>query len=78
MAALIAVMVINVIVLALSAQQLRRPAAASDLAAVRQGAAALADYYASEIAELGLENNQAVRGCGGQIPVCIGAGPYRR
>ncbi|NLY51869.1 MAG: DUF881 domain-containing protein [Firmicutes bacterium] len=61
MAALIAVMVINVIVLALSAQQLRRPAAASDLAAVRQGAAALADYYASEIAELGLENNQAVR-----------------
>ncbi|NLY30920.1 MAG: DUF881 domain-containing protein [Firmicutes bacterium] len=61
MAGLIAVMLINVIVLALSAQQFRRPAGARDLAAVRQGAAALADFYTSEIAELGLENNQAVR-----------------
>lgn len=59
--ALIAVMLINVVVLGLSAQNLRRPAAAGDLAAVRQGAAALADFYAAEIEQLGLENNQAVR-----------------
>ena len=38
-----------------------RPAAAGGLAAVRQGAAALADFYAAEIEQLGLENNQAVR-----------------
>ena len=59
--ALIAVLLLNVVVLILSAKQLQGPAGARDLAAVRQGAAALADYYTSEIEKLGLENNQAVR-----------------
>ncbi len=59
--ALIAVMVVNIIVLGMSAQRLRGPAGGRGLPAVRKGAEALADYYAAEIAQLGLENNQAVR-----------------
>jgi uncharacterized protein YlxW (UPF0749 family) len=59
--ALIAVILVNVIVLARSTQLLRRPGEVSELEAVRLGAVALADFHAKEIRGLELENNAAVR-----------------
>lgn len=59
--ALMAIILVNVIVLARSTQLLRRPGEVSELEAVRQGAVALADFHAKEISELDLENNAAVR-----------------
>ncbi|NLJ24387.1 MAG: DUF881 domain-containing protein [Firmicutes bacterium] len=59
--ALIIVIVVNVIVLARSAELLGRPGKATEVEAVRQGAVALGDFYSTQIKEQGLEANAAVR-----------------
>ena len=61
LAALILVMLVNVVVLARSAQFLGRPGKMSELAAVRIGAMALADFYSNQAKELDLDSNAAVR-----------------
>ncbi|NMB46854.1 MAG: DUF881 domain-containing protein [Firmicutes bacterium] len=59
--ALLVVILVNVIVLARSTQLLRRPGEVTELEAIRQGAVALADFYGTQIKQLGLQNNAAVR-----------------